>query len=254
MKLKQVLKMSAAALLTLTVAFTFCACSESDDYEQSVEYAEVNGVKLAYTVSGEGAPVLLIHGNAQNHTIFDVLIKDLAEDYTVYAVDSRGHGKSEDAETLSYYDMAQDMECFIDQVIGEKTLVYGFSDGGIIGLIMASEHPQNISKLICSGANSNPQGVKWWSYWQTKILYFFKRDPKDEMMLNEPNLTAEDLGKISVPTVILAAENDLIKEEDTRFIAKSIPDSTLQIIEGESHSSYVTHSDKLYGVLKPYLE
>lgn len=55
-------------------------------------------------------------------------------------------------------------------------------------------------------------------------------------MLEEPNITKEDLLKINIPVLVLAGENkkELVNEEDTRFIAKNIPNSILRILENES--------------------
>ena len=66
----------------------------------------VNGVKLYYRVSGHGPAVILVHGNGEDHSIFDETAALLSCDYTVYALDSRGHGKSSAVETLGYQNMA----------------------------------------------------------------------------------------------------------------------------------------------------
>ena len=74
------------------------------------------------------------------------------------------------------------------------------------------------------------------------------------MLLTQPHITAERLAKISVPVHILAGSDDVIKESDTRFIADSIPSATLEILQGETHTSYVSHSKKLYPIIMKYLE
>ncbi|MGN0467748.1 MAG: alpha/beta fold hydrolase [Acutalibacteraceae bacterium] len=257
MKFSKQMKIITSVLLSGALLFGLASCKKEQKTEtqadENLQTAHVNGIDLAYTKTGQGKPFLLIHGNGEDHTIFDKLIQKLSKDYTVYAVDSRCHGASEQTETLSYYDMAKDMAEFTETVIGEKTIVYGFSDGGIIGLIMAIDYPETVSKLIASGANSNPRGVKDWSYFGSKIAYFFTRNIKTKMMLDEPDITANQLSTINIPTVILAGENDLIKESDTRFIADNIPNAKLEILKGENHSSYVVHSEKLYEIIKPYL-
>lgn len=241
--------------LALVTGIVCCGCQAKQTVaaESGGHYASVNGIKLYYTVSGSGKPILLIHGNGEDHTIFDKLIKKLQKNYTVYAADSRDHGRSTKVSPLTYADTAKDYAEFIDAVIGEKTIVYGFSDGGIIGLLLAADYPENIEKIIVSGANTRPDTLKWYARAGMKIQSIFKRNEKLDMMLTQPDITAKDLKRIAVPSVVLAGEHDLIKESDTRFIAANISNSTLEIIKGENHGSYIVHSDKIYNIIKKYL-
>ena len=57
-------------------------------------YIQLNGQVIYYEKTGEGSPVILVHGNKESHKIFDVLIPELSKQHTVYALDSRGHGRS----------------------------------------------------------------------------------------------------------------------------------------------------------------
>ena len=104
-------------------------------------YAIVNGLKLFYHKEGSGRPVILLHGNGEDHTIFDVAMKDLARSYTVYALDSRSHGKSDPVPTLTYREMAEDVAAFIRQQGLEKPALVGFSDGGVVALLVAPRWP-----------------------------------------------------------------------------------------------------------------
>ena len=74
---------------------------------------KVNGVNLHYEEYGQGSPIILLHGNHEDLTIFDKLIDELKKEYKVYAIDSRCHGKSEDAEEISYEPMRDDIIDFI---------------------------------------------------------------------------------------------------------------------------------------------
>ena len=74
------------------------------------------------------------------------------------------------------------------------------------------------------------------------------------MMLDEPNISLEDLQKISIPVHVLAGEKDVIKLEHTKLIANNIKNSTLEIIKSEKHGSYIIQSDKIYKIIKKYLE
>ena len=126
----------------------------------------VNDVNLYYEEYGEGKPIILLHGNSETHEIFDKLIDKLKDNYKVYAIDSRCHGKSEDSLVISYKLMRDDIIEFIEKLEINKPILYGFSDGGIIGLLVAIKEPDILSKLIISGANLNPNGMK------KKMLFF----------------------------------------------------------------------------------
>lgn len=213
----------------------------------------VNGVNLYYEVYGEGKPIILLHGNSETHEIFDKLIDKLKENYKVYAIDSRCHGKSEDTLVISYKLMRDDIIEFIEKLEINKPILYGFSDGGIVGLLIAIEEPNLLSKLIVSGANINPKGVKDYIYVLAKLYCIFKKDKLIKMMLKEPDIKLEELNKIKTPTVVLAGRKDLIKQKHTKLMADNIPNCTLEIIEKENHGSYIVHSEKIYEILKKYI-
>lgn len=214
---------------------------------------EVNDIDIYYEVYGEGKPIILLHGNSETHEIFDRLIEGLENNYKVYAIDSRCHGKSEKTEEISYDLMAVDMIEFIKKLKIDKPIVYGFSDGGIIGLLVAIKQPKLLSKLIISGANLNPNGMSKSMLIISKIGYFITRNKLFKMMIKEPNISRKDLEKIEIPTYVLAGEKDVIMEEHTRLIAENIKNSKLEIIPKENHSSYVVHSEKIYDIIKKYI-
>lgn len=216
-------------------------------------FITVNGVTLFYEKQGAGNPIILLHGNGENHTIFHETAALLSETHAVYLPDSRGHGESSKVETLSYADMAEDIALLIRALSLKKPILYGFSDGGIIGLLIAIQYPNLLSKLIISGANTHPSGLGWFFLWRTRLQYFFTRNPNDRLMAYEPNITDEELSSIAIPTLILAGEHDVIRLSHTRQIARHVPHSTLRILPEETHESYVIHSTKLYEYIKDFL-
>jgi len=217
-------------------------------------HINVNGIELFYEVRGSGNPIVLLHGNGEDHTIFDELAEQLSQHYTVYSIDSRGHGKSGSVKSLDYRSMMEDVAALIRELGIENAALYGFSDGGIIGLLLAIEYPDILSRLVISGANTRPSGIKTLAAISMRISYFFTWDQKTKLMLTQPNISESDLNSIKTPTLVLAGSKDVVKEEHTRMIAANIKNSVLRILEGESHSSYVVHSKKLYGVIGPFLE
>ena len=73
------------------------------------------------------------------------------------------------------------------------------------------------------------------------------------MMLDEPNISIEDLQKITIPVHILVGEKDVVKLEHTKLISNNIKNSTLEIIKNENHGSYIIHTDKIYDIIKKYI-
>jgi len=214
---------------------------------------EVNGINLNYEVYGNGTPIILLHGNSENHKIFDKLIDKLKDNYKVYAIDSRCHGESDNPKKISYELMADDIIKFINKLHITKPILYGFSDGGIVGLLVAIKEPNLLSRLIISGANISPDAVSKKFIILSKIAYFFTKNKLIKMMIDEPNIPVADLNKIKIQVHILVGENDVISLEHTELIKDNIKNSTLEILKDEDHGSYIIHSEKLYDILKKYI-
>lgn len=214
---------------------------------------KVNNVELYYEEYGTGKPIILLHGNQETHEIFDKLIEQLKKNHKVYAIDSRCHGQSENPTEISYNLMCEDIIQFIKELKIEKPILYGFSDGGIIGLLIAIKELDILSNLIISGANITPDVFTTFDLILTKLFYFFTRSKYIKMMLDEPNISIEELQRIIIPVHVLAGEKDVIKLEHTKLIADNIKNSTLEIIPKENHGSYIIHSEKIYEIIKKYV-
>ena len=216
-------------------------------------YIHINRQILFYKKTGEGSPILLLHGNGEDHTIFDALIPQLEQSHTVYAIDSRGHGASNPTEDYHYSGMAEDIKELITSLEIDSPIIYGFSDGGIIGLLIALHYPGLISRLIISGANLNPHGMKWTFLHKIKQNYKKSGSPLDRLMLDEPDIDPNALSQIQIPVLVLAGSSDIVKPAHTKLIAEKIPYSQLQIIEGEDHGSYIIHSSRLYPYIRDFI-
>ena len=211
-------------------------------------WINVNGIRMYYEVHGSGRPLIMVHGNSEEHSIFYESRVLLSKHFTVYTVDSRGHGHSTRVEEFHYADMADDMIAFMDQLDLRDVVFYGFSDGGIIGLLAAMKSDR-IGMLITSGANLTPEGVKAPLRLFIKAAYKVTKDPKMNLMITEPHITPEELGQISIPTVVIAGEKDLVLGAETAKIAMSIPGAKLRIIPGEGHGSYIVHSSRIADII-----
>ena len=221
---------------------------------QADRTVHVNGVTLHYLEAGEGQPVVLVHGNGEDHHLFDTEIRQLVgAGYRVYAPDSRGHGKNEPLSEYHYADMAEDMAQFIEAMGLQKPAFYGHSDGGIIGLLLASGHPDALSALAISGTNLSPEGLIPSFVEEYSRINEAHPDPLVTLMLTEPHIDPEALKGISVPVLVTAGENDLILRSETEKIAEMIPDATLKILPGHDHGSYIAGSEIMGRLLIGFL-
>ena len=206
---------------------------------------KVNNVSLYYEVVGEGDPLILIHGNGDDHTIFNEAVDVLKNTFTCYLIDSRGQGKSSPTDLINYDIMADDIISFVEQMELTDVCFFGFSDGAIIGMIASIKRPELFKRLILSGANASPQGVKLWMLLYLRVTSIFDHDPLLKLMLTEPHISASDLRKITTPTLVVVGSKDLIKKSHTKWIVSSIPNSRLLVLKGENHDSYVVGSAKI---------
>lgn len=211
---------------------------------------EVNGVRLHYAVEGEGRPVLLVHGNAEDHDLFDVEIGQLVRaGFRVFAPDSRGHGANEPLQEYHFDDMAEDMYQFIKAMKIDKPAFYGDSDGGIIGLLLEMNHPGTLGIMAVSGVNLVPEGIVPEFIEEYTQINEKEHDPLITLMLTEPHIDPESLREISIPVLVTAGENDLILPSETDRIYSNLPDAELVIVEGADHGSYIVESEIMGNLL-----
>ena len=220
---------------------------------EAIHTVQVNGVTLHYADAGVGDPVVLVHGNGEDHHLFDTEIRRLAEaGYRVIAPDSRGHGANEPLPEYHYGEMAEDVYQIIRALGLRKPALNGHSDGGIIGLLVASRHPDALGALAVSGANLSPQGLIASFLAECARENAREKNPLITLMLTEPHIDPESLKAISVPVLVTAGERDLVLRSETERIAAAIPHSTLVILEGHDHGSYISGSEIMGNMLTDF--
>ena len=118
-------------------------------------------IQLHFQESGEGFPLILLHGNGENGSYFDHQIQYFQNKYRVIALDTRGHGQSPRGEKpFTIRQFAEDLHDFMDEQEIDKAHILGFSDGGNIALVFALKYPERVDHLILNGANLDASGVK----------------------------------------------------------------------------------------------
>ena len=202
-------------------------------------------IKHHYIEKGTGFPLILLHGNGEDGSYFVHQMEPFSEHFRVIAVDTRGHGQTPRGKApFTIRQFAEDLYGFLNRLGIDKAHILGFSDGGNIAMVFAMTHPDRVEKLVLDGANLDARGVKAKIQIPIEIGYrianlFAKKKPEARkkaellgLMVNDPNIKPEELATIQCPTLVVAGDKDMIKDEHTRLIARSIPGAQLTILPG----------------------
>jgi pimeloyl-ACP methyl ester carboxylesterase len=220
-------------------------------------YVVNDGARIYYATFGHGPPVVLLHGGFGNTEVWGGQIPALMRaGYQAVAIDSRGHGRSSrDARPLTYELMASDVVAVMDHLTLPPAPVVGWSDGAIVGLVMALHDPDRLTRVFAFAANMDPSGVIPGVDQNRMFVRFMARAQRDYRRLNpapddfedfkaavehmwdtEPNYTAADLARIRTPVAIVDGDHDeAIKRAHTEYLARSIPGAQLMILHDASH-------------------
>lgn len=211
----------------------------------------VNGDRFYYETYGKGPALLLIHGNGGSIGSFKGQIGVLSGHHRVIAMDSRGQGKSDlGTVPLTYEQMAEDSNALLAHLQLDHVKVIGWSDGGIIGLLLTLRHPEKVGMLAIMGANLAPEAAYPWAVEgivrvrrrMTEQVALAK-DPRAlqlqlallDLLGTQPHIPLSELARIQVPTLVMAADRDVIRDEHTLSMFHAIPQSQLAIFPGATH-------------------
>jgi len=221
-------------------------------------YATVNGLAMYYEVHGDGPPLLLLHGGAG--TIPESWIRTFSPHFRVVAMEQMGHGRTGDAmdRTFHYHDMAEDTVELLRQLGIAAVAAVGYSDGGIIGLDIAINHPDRLTKLALTGANArldgytaealeyaqtfdpsaapvsdsyarlSPDGPEHWPIFQRRLK---------AMWSTEPAFTSPELKSVAAPTLLIVGDRDIVTLEHAVEMFRTIPDARLCVMPGAGHGT-----------------
>lgn len=241
------------------VNITYSQTVNYDNNAATGKYYNIRGMKMYCEVYGSGKPLLMIHGNGGNLSAFSKTIPYFEKKYKVIATDSRAQGKSVDTnDSLSFEMMADDEAALLDSMHIDSAYVIGWSDGGIVALILAMRHPEKVIKLVSTGANLTPDSTgvmpDVWKYEQhiydslhTHIFTSAKEKAEwKTFMLDwlQPNVPFDSLEKIKCPSLIMCGDHDLIPIEHTTKIYEHIPQAYLWVVPNSGHPTLIEHADE----------
>jgi pimeloyl-ACP methyl ester carboxylesterase len=274
--------------LALAAASVFVAAAEAQEVWRTVPqpaqlphasaagYAPHDGARIYFSIYGAGSPVILLHGGLANQRYWGDQVPALTRaGYRVILIDSRGHGRSSrDARPFTYELMAADVVAVMDRLHLRKAAVVGWSDGAIIGLVMALKDPERVTRVFAFAANMDPSGVRADVENNPTFAGFERRAAGDYARLSptptdyagfqtaielmwakEPNYTAADLARIAIPVAIADGDHDeAIKREHTEYLARSIPGAKLIIFPGASHFAFLQRPDAFNAAVLEFLK
>ncbi len=207
----------------------------------SGDYVDGNGLKTYYEVHGNRPPLLLLHGGFGSALSMAPMANILSKYYRVYVPERRGHAHTPDIGEITYELMAEDTAGFMRAAGIERAHIVGYSDGAIICLYLGMRHPEMVDRLVPISGN-----FRWVGLTERSRMMFEKSTPEafaqvlgelvanynevspdgpdhfpvvfgklQKLFLTEPNLTPQDLAAIKAPTLVLAADRDLMTIEHT---------------------------------------
>jgi pimeloyl-ACP methyl ester carboxylesterase len=249
----------------------------------------VNAMQMYYEVSGEGDPLIVLHGAYMNIPSMGAIIPRLAETHKVYALELQGHGRTTDIDRpITYQNLADDVAAFMDAVGLGKADVFGYSMGAEAALQLAIRHPGKVNKLVAASAAYDIEG------WQREFRAFIPQMTV-EMILglpfaeeyrklapnpdgfpalvkklialeHEPMAWEGDLKALKTPILIIAGDADVMTLEHSiamfRLLGggimgdmgKPLPASRLAILPATSHTAVIGQADLLHAIIEPFLK
>ena len=220
-------------------------------------------------ISGrEDAPVLVfLHGNGEDLHVFDSQVRYFSDCYRTVAVDTRGHGLStRGGAPLNFHTFATDLLALFDALRIDKAHVVGFSDGAATALHTALLAPERLSSMVLIGTNCNPGGLRLIPRLQILLMYAWlsaaalfsdKKGKRKEiwgLMVHQPKLTIAEISRITVPTLVVTGQNDMVSQRHNDEINRAIAGSERLIIPNGDHFWFFSQPEMLNKCLMGFLK
>ena len=243
------------------------------------EYVQIGELKTWYDQDGKGEPLVLLHGGLCPNDTWAPQIPEFREHFRVLAPERQGHGHTPDLDgPLSYDRMTANTIGFLETVVSEPAPLVGWSDGGIIGLMIAISRPDLLRKLVVIGTNFDPGGIVPGA---EEGLLSTPPDADDMAMLRQmyeasspdgaehwpvvvdkfktmavrgPNIPVGDLRRIRGRTLVIAGDDDMVSLEHTTELFHTILDAELAVVPGASHFVSMEKPELVNRIILSFLE
>lgn len=215
---------------------------------QAGRYYTINGIRMYVESYGQGKPLVLIHGNGGSIEHLRHQISHFKKTRKVLVADTRGHGKSSfvDGQTYNYHLLAKDWAQLLDSLRVTNVDIFGWSDGGIIGMLLARDYPSRVGKVFSFGANMSPgedaiegrvfRGIRKLVAGETPINPSEKNAKAiTQMMLDFPQEELASFRKVQIPVMVATADHDLILLEHSLNMYRNFGNAAFLVMGMANH-------------------
>jgi len=238
----------------------------------------IAGIPAYVEESGSGPVVWYLHGATEWIGYAEEFTGLLASRFRVIQAERRGHGRTPDVPgALTYEAMTADTVSLMEHFDYGPASVVGFSDGGIIALLLAIARPDLVDRVVSIGPNAQVEGLTdealaWLAgvtpeTWPREYSDAYRQLSPDgpdhwpivcrkvtEMMLCEPNIAADDLARITAPTLLIGGDRDVVRIEHFLEMYQAIPGSQLCILPGAPHEIPTEEPQRAFELTARFLE
>lgn len=224
-------------------------------------YISLGEVDLWYDEKGAGEPVVLLHGGFSDSRDFDGNLDSIGTDHRLLRPDRRGHGHTADvAGPITIDNMAADMVAFLESVVHGPASLVGYSAGASVALWVATKRPDLVSDLVLISCAFDPAALLMRpdaeGEWPPAVIDAYGEVSPDgvehfpvvarkiaESVDAGAPLTRVDIAAVGCPTLVVAADDDIVTLEHTVELYRSFPDGYLAIVPGSSHLLLFEHPE-----------
>ena len=218
------------------------------------EYINLRGHETySYEWDNDGEAVVLLHGGLSKTSSWDyILVPALEDDFHVFGYDRAGHGFTGDKQGSLHFEFQRDEAiAYLEDVVKEPAHLIGYSDGGIIALMVAISRPDLVKSIVAIGANYHFDAplseftdaeVSEEEQAEYNLIspdaphtLLEKKNRMNEIWKTEPDIALSDLATIQCPVLVLAGDDDVIKHDHTISLYEALPLGQLAIVPGTSH-------------------
>ena len=225
-----------------------------------------------YEWEHDGEAVVLLHGGLSKTSSWDYLmVPPLEDDFHVFAYDRTGHGFTGDQPgSLHFEFQCQEAIAYLEDVVKEPAHLIGYSDGGIIALMVAIKRPELVKSIVAIGANYH-YSAPLKDFLEARVseedqaeynlispdaphTLLEKNIRMNEIWKTEPDISLSEIASIQCPVLVMAGDDDVIAHAHTISLYEALPLGQLAIIPGTSHGLVKEKPALLIAVMMQFLE